>query len=606
MIEGSVVTQGQEEEAPIMRVGRGEPGARVFVWSVWLVMTLAAAGYVARYGVDLPTWDDYMLFDQVTGARPVTWEWLWEQHNEHRYALPKLIIVAAERLARNDVRAAMFLTVGFLSGLAAAWLWLAARLPGGLQPSDALFPLLLLHVGHGLNLVWSSMLTQVLPTVLGAGYLVLLGAEGRWPRLGVALLAGVGLGLLPLCGATGLMFVPAIVLWLAGWAIAEARGRKPRSVGRALLIGLAAIPGLILAVFYFRGFQRGQHPADPDWPLSNLRAGMQFLTSGLGLVTAQAWPWSGVATGLVLILTVFFLIRAWWLYTDERPRAFGLLAFLGAPLGLAAAVGWGRGWAGESAGFQERYITMAAPLWAWSAIVFRLYAPPALGRFLSYVLFMTLCVLLWPNTMAGIELARERYAQATALARDVRAGVPAFRIVRRYTPFLHPSQDEVARLLPRLRKARVGAFAGLRDSPRFERVAVPLEPTALEGATWAGTTVLVTDADPQVTFTLPSPRAVAGIEIRYSHTNRQGAPARFQLTWRRPGQRTYSAEQRYANWNLPTGSGLVTTVWVDDVVADFRIQPDVQPCEFRIEGIVLLVAEQAPAAPGPGGRRGGR
>src|SRR5437868_5851460 len=92
-----------------------EPGARTFVWGAWGVLTLAATTMVACYGVNVPVWDDYLIIPTLIGDRPVTIGWLWEQCNEHRYALPKLILLVADRLAGNDIRAGMYLSVATLA-----------------------------------------------------------------------------------------------------------------------------------------------------------------------------------------------------------------------------------------------------------------------------------------------------------------------------------------------------------------------------------------------------------------------------------------------------------------------------------------------------------
>ena len=56
-----------------------EPGVRPFVWGVWGLLTVTAFGFVARYGTNVPTWDDYHIVGPLIGARPVTLDWLWEQ-----------------------------------------------------------------------------------------------------------------------------------------------------------------------------------------------------------------------------------------------------------------------------------------------------------------------------------------------------------------------------------------------------------------------------------------------------------------------------------------------------------------------------------------------
>jgi hypothetical protein len=146
------------------------------------------------------------------------------------------------------------------------------------------------------------------------------------------------------------------------------------------------------------------------------------------------------------------------------------------------------------------------------------------------------------------------------------------------------------RLLPRLREAQVGPYRFLQEIPALRATAIPIQPAELRQVRWEGTTARATGVVPRIAFRLPSPRNVAGIRIRYAHANRQGGPARFELRWRHPGQREYPPSQHYTYWYLPTGEGKQTTVWVDDLVSDFRIQPDNQPCEFRIDAIELLTA----------------
>jgi hypothetical protein len=590
-LRGKGATQVREKGSALRAVRpreEPEPGARTFVWAVWGLSVLAATTFVAFFGVNVPLWDDANIALALIGDRPITLGWLWEQCNEHRIALPKLILLGADHLAGNDIRAGMFLSVAALSALAAALIGLTARLRGGTRPTDALFPVLLLLSGHEANLLWSIQFAFVLPTVLGTAFLIPIVGRATWPGPKAAVLAGIVLALLPHCGATGLMFVPAMAAWLLGAAWAESRSGRPGARRRAARIAVTTTPGLVLMALYFRGFQRGRNPEALGGVVAGFRTGLQFLSGGVGKPAVWAWPWSGAATLGLMTLALIFLARAWVRRPKERPRIFGLAAFLAAVTAIATAVAWGRAWSGEQAGFQNRYVTMATPLWCWLALTFRLYAPPAIGGLFQNALFSVLCVLAWPNAETALEHGRQMAGQARALTRDLQAGVPAYRIVRRFTPYLHPSQDEVARLLPTYRRAGLGPFGMLRDSPRFRETRLPLTPTDVYLARWEGTTAHVTNVDPQITFTLPEPRQVAGIRIRYAHANPRGDPARFRLTWRHPGQAEYPDTQRYAHWFQPTGEGKESTIWIDDIVDQFRIQPDNQPCEFRIDEIVLL------------------
>jgi len=241
------------------------------------------------------------------------------------------------------------------------------------------------------------------------------------------------------------------------------------------------------------------------------------------------------------------------------------------------------------AGLQPRYTTLAIPALLVVYFVFAGYGPRVTRNFIPMALFTGACVLLWPNTEAGWAAGVNVHAQAEAFDRDLAAGTPLFRLVRRYTPFLHPSQESLHEALSLLQRGRIGKFQSLQEDPAFQEQAVKLAPADVRLARWNDGRVDVTGIDPWVRFDLPAPVFVCGIRIRYSHANPEGTPARFRIAWRGPGQREFPAEQQYANWNFPTGDDHATTIWVDDVVSQFRIQPDNRPCRFAISESTLLV-----------------
>ncbi len=54
-------------------------------------MLAAALAFVANYGNNVPSWDDWDMNPDADGQQPVTTTWLWSQHNEHRIPVPRLI-----------------------------------------------------------------------------------------------------------------------------------------------------------------------------------------------------------------------------------------------------------------------------------------------------------------------------------------------------------------------------------------------------------------------------------------------------------------------------------------------------------------------------------
>src|SRR5262245_39185544 len=130
-------------------------GPLVFVWCVWLVLSFSLLGFVRAYCVDLPFYDEWEVLPVLLHEQPITLEWLWSQHNEHRMILGRLIYLGVVRAAHYDFRAGAFLDALVLSAAAAALIAFAHRLRGRATYSDAFFPLVLLTWGQAENLIWS-------------------------------------------------------------------------------------------------------------------------------------------------------------------------------------------------------------------------------------------------------------------------------------------------------------------------------------------------------------------------------------------------------------------------------------------------------------------
>ncbi len=86
----STAVRQRDTNATVM--ASAAPRARPFlVWGVWATLLAADLGYVAAFSDEVPFWDDWEFFPQLTGGRPVTLSWLWSAHNEHRIALPRVV-----------------------------------------------------------------------------------------------------------------------------------------------------------------------------------------------------------------------------------------------------------------------------------------------------------------------------------------------------------------------------------------------------------------------------------------------------------------------------------------------------------------------------------
>src|SRR5262249_26409941 len=189
---------------------RGAWGPGVFVWSVWSVLLVIQLVGIARYGVNVPYWDDWYNVPFMTGQEPVTPGWLWDQPRgaETRTPLYRFLFVALFRAGGNDVRALQLVNVLALAALAFALVRVAARLRGRAAYADAFFPCLLLHWGQAEVFLWATMTYITIPLALVGGLLLLVVQTRGTLSLPRSILAGSALVLLPLCGTSGLVFVP--------------------------------------------------------------------------------------------------------------------------------------------------------------------------------------------------------------------------------------------------------------------------------------------------------------------------------------------------------------------------------------------------------------
>lgn len=212
------------------------------VWAAWLVMLAAALLFVRAYGSNVPSWDDWDMVPTLTRAQPVTVEWLWSQHNEHRVPLPRLLFLGLNRLTTVDFRVTMYADVFAVGLLAAAFAWTAAQVRGRASPADLFFPVVLLELGQAANLLWGWQLEFFVSAVLAGTALVAIAGSGTTlSHRRAAIVAGTCALLLPFTGANGLGMVPALALWPLALALAPGRWTgTPGLRGDRTLLALGA------------------------------------------------------------------------------------------------------------------------------------------------------------------------------------------------------------------------------------------------------------------------------------------------------------------------------------------------------------------------------
>ncbi len=240
----------------LLAVVRGMFGAAdrevLGAWAIWAVLTLAGLCFVAIYGLPFPFGiDEWLWVGQATGNEPVTFSWLWSQHNEHRMFLPRLIYLGLGAITGFDFRAGRFFNVFMLSGLSLAMMKAARAVRGKTLLCDAFFPLVLLHWGQFDNLIWGFQLNFVTSVVLEGAVLLIVFRCGSQITLKSVILLTLCLVSLGLCGSYGLVFLPPMACWLlyasaCKWLSGGACARR-----HALLIfACAAMPAALVDCIY--------------------------------------------------------------------------------------------------------------------------------------------------------------------------------------------------------------------------------------------------------------------------------------------------------------------------------------------------------------------
>jgi hypothetical protein len=448
-------------------------GAPALVWSVWALMVLGGLVYVFRYASQVPYMDDWNWVPILTGEQPVTATWLWEQVDDHRAPLSKLLILAVYKVAGGDIRSGMVANVLSFGALAFAMIWVAKRLRGRTSYLDVFFPLALLNFDQ--EIIFMGLGVTEVPSTVAAGLLLLLiAARGAQLTFRAALAAGIGVVLLALIGMTGLVLVPALALWLGyvGWWYW--RSPEPGNRRKGLLVwGLAAI-ALFMVPLYFVGYH--QDPGSPPsagWRAS-LRTALQIFSSSFGHAVGYPFPGHSehpvppiLGVGVVLLALVSTGILGWvWLRQPrERPRALGLFCFLGAMASLALGIGMARSGWGEDAGYTPRYVPLVVPVLCCLYLIWEVYGAPVSRRVVQACLVVPLVLLLPLNARKLLDYGEEHARQMAAVERDARAGVPASALAENHGRFLNDQydQEKIARYVRMLCRAQVGPFRPVSD-----------------------------------------------------------------------------------------------------------------------------------------------
>lgn len=432
--------------------------SRGFVHAVTAALAVAGGWYVSTQGSPLPIMDEWDLLANTRDGH-LTFGWMIQHHGEHRFPLPKLLWLTALRATGYDFRAVMFVTLTLLVAASILLMWTARGLRGRQHPADALVPALLLHWGHGFNLIMSFQLGFALVAYALAGWLWCAGRAAAGSRLWLFGAVGYALVVIP-CGGFGVTFAPAVVGWCAWAARREWRAGRVATGAVPFLAGVAAAAHTAwVAATMPTGLNPTTSPvADP------LAFGAAFV--GSLSVAVGTWPAEvPVARWLVGIAVVALYAAAAVrgcrkVRANPTPLRAALLAVVGGTLTTAAATAYARG-----GGYAERMADASAVglVAAWLT----LFGGWIGGRWVSAVAVLAAAGgLFWANWTPGLDHAIQTRHQTWHLRNDLLAGVPPAVLASRHG---HSGAVVVGEILSRhvvtLRDMGLPDFRAVPDDP---------------------------------------------------------------------------------------------------------------------------------------------
>jgi hypothetical protein len=425
--------------------------APVFVWIGLLALATTLVGLGLYFNAPIPRWDEMSHVPYVTGDRPVTLEWLWAQHNEHRIPLPKIVYVAVMKTSSLDGRPLRILNAAAMVLMATLGVLAARTIRGRTVYADAFFPLLFLNGAHLENTIWPFQFSFILPGFL-MFLVTMLVVHYREERGGSTALLG-GLCLVGMVLSSGVGLPPA--LFVAPWIIrVGVKCRRPAGfAGAALALAAVATVGL-----YFHAYQTpAHHPPSPGIGASLLE-GLMCLSTSMGQAGARIWPYSGIGVLLLLLFVVNLLKIAWWRTPTDRIRSGGLILMLGAIVALALGIGHFRAGLAAGIGFAPRYAAFTSLFLCIAYLGCAIYTRREIVSFLHVVLAALMCTVLWPNMQHGLSHGEAFRHASKMLRQDVRAGRPVDVIASVHWPSWYPDEGLFAEYLRMMARARLSVY----------------------------------------------------------------------------------------------------------------------------------------------------
>lgn len=528
------------------------------------VLTVALFAYQNKFGSNIPVadeWDVTPHLRQCVNANRVP-QWVATRHNEHYYPLARAVYAAVMVASGYHFHSGMIASVLALGLAALTFVSAARRLRGCALWADLLIPALLLNWGAGDNVTMGYQLAFTLE-VLAAAFAVWVVVSDRGGRRWdvAATFAAVGLAL---NGVAGLLAAAPLL----GWVLYRSeRSHAPRW-WKAAVSDLPTAAVVAYGLWATGGGDRTPGLSSPvQSPVQLSHATGQFLAVGFGtcVVTGNWLAPAGVAVAIYgacgVVLTRRVLTRP-----AGRAGALGLAAILVGVFGMAAGVGWGRGF-----GLVERYVSLSAVGLGTAWLVLSRGLPNS--RLVNAMGVVAAVVLFAVNVTPGDHFGQVRRMYCRELEESVREGLPPSCVADRFRGplFDNPRFGEKLGLLRDL------GFATFSDLPA-EPVAVAVEGPPPTAGVVGSPLSLLSPAGRRVfavRFTYETAADVGWQQLTFSWTGADGTPRRSAV---------YPSLRRGAH---------ASTIYVNDAVAAAHLSVGTPEAGLTVARVEWLCAAGA-------------
>lgn len=342
-----------------VRFKRADEALSLCVLLLGLGVIVFAIAITIRCYMPCPFWDEWAVVEAIAkGKGPGSWAWLWSQQNEHRLAIPRLL-VWLDLFGFGGKNISLFAEIIVVQCL--HWLTICfvierfTGLPVFLRRSiQGLFAFCLFHPNQLENFTWAFQIGFVLPFTLGTVALIIVAFISRWRRKHLAI---VFASLLPIVAglnlAGGLLIGPAVL------AVAYLK-----RISAGLTVTFAAIY-LVSAIAYLFGYRRSATDLSPLSELSRCKDLLVYVLTYFGASWTRLLPHKERIVAFISITAFLALfIKALRKRREVSDFEWFLIGECGLALATALLTAFGRLQFGVGQAFASRYQTPAMIYWA--------------------------------------------------------------------------------------------------------------------------------------------------------------------------------------------------------------------------------------------------